>query len=85
MFGLIGLVIAATLPFFAATQVRTKMSPRATPTTMRIHARFQVIPSLTDTTLPTLAWHIRIVTAAAVMFLLGGASIRFGGYPIFEQ
>ena len=27
VFGLIGLVIAGTLPFFAATQVRSKMSP----------------------------------------------------------
>ena len=36
VFGLIGLVIAGTLPYFAATQVRSKMSPRATPTAMRI-------------------------------------------------
>ena len=36
VFGLIGLVVAATLPFFAATQVRAKMSPRATPTTLRV-------------------------------------------------
>jgi hypothetical protein len=35
--------------------------------------------------LPTLAWHIRIVTMAAVLFVLAGASVRFGGYPIFEQ
>jgi hypothetical protein len=34
---------------------------------------------------PTLAWHIRIVTMAAVLFVLAGASVRFGGYPIFEQ
>jgi nitrite reductase (NO-forming) len=36
VFGLVGLVIAGTLPYFAATQVRSKMSPRATPTVMRI-------------------------------------------------
>lgn len=35
LFGLVGLVVAATLPFFSATQVRSKMSPRATPRTMR--------------------------------------------------
>jgi hypothetical protein len=35
VFGLVGLVIAGTLPYFAATQVRSKMSPRATPTAMR--------------------------------------------------
>lgn len=36
VFGLIGLVIAGTLPYFAATQVRRKMSPHATPTEMRV-------------------------------------------------
>jgi len=36
VFGLIGLVIAGTLPYFAATQVRSKMSPLATPTAMRV-------------------------------------------------
>ncbi len=36
VFGLIGLVIAGTLPYFAATQVRSKMSPRATPAAMRV-------------------------------------------------
>lgn len=36
VFGLVGLVIAGTLPYFAATQVRSKMSPRATPTAMRL-------------------------------------------------
>lgn len=36
VFGLVGLVIAGTLPFFVATQVRSKMSPRATPTALRV-------------------------------------------------
>lgn len=36
VFGLIGLVIAGTLPFFTATQARRKMSGRATPSTMRV-------------------------------------------------
>lgn len=35
LLGLIGLVIAGTLPFFAATQARMRMSPRATPA--RLH------------------------------------------------
>ncbi|MGE0507838.1 MAG: hypothetical protein AB7Q42_02805 [Acidimicrobiia bacterium] len=35
LLGLVGLVVAGTLPFFAATQVRSKMSPRATPLVMR--------------------------------------------------
>ncbi|MBK5221467.1 MAG: hypothetical protein JJE52_01030 [Acidimicrobiia bacterium] len=33
--GLVGLVIIGTLPFFVATQVRSKMSPRATPGRVR--------------------------------------------------
>ena len=49
------------------------------------HARFRVIPVLSDTTLRRLAWHIRLVTAAAVLFVLAGVSIRFGGYPWFER
>lgn len=52
---------------------------------LAIHARFRVIPRLSDATLPTLAWHIRIVTLAAVLFVLAGASIRFGGYPVFDR
>jgi hypothetical protein len=36
VFGLIGLIIAGTLPYFAATQVRSRMSPRATPAAMRV-------------------------------------------------
>lgn len=35
LFGLVGGVIAATLPYFTATQVRAKMSPRATPSVIR--------------------------------------------------
>lgn len=36
-FGLVGLVIAGTLPYFVATQARMKMAPRATPTRVRAH------------------------------------------------
>lgn len=36
VFGLVGLVIAGTLPFFTATIVRSKMSPRATPAAVRL-------------------------------------------------
>jgi nitrite reductase (NO-forming) len=35
LLGLVGLVIAATIPFFIATQARTKTSPRATPIAVR--------------------------------------------------
>ena len=52
---------------------------------LAIHARFRVISKLSDDTLSTLAWHIRLVTLAAVLFVLAGASIRFGGYPAFDR
>lgn len=35
LFGLVGTVVLATLPYFAATQLRTKMSPAATPARLR--------------------------------------------------
>jgi nitrite reductase (NO-forming) len=35
VFGLVGLVILGTLPYFTATQARTKMSPLATPPRLR--------------------------------------------------
>ena len=35
LFGLVGVVIAATLPYMTATQFRSKMAPRATPRTIR--------------------------------------------------
>jgi nitrite reductase (NO-forming) len=36
LYGLLGLVVAGTLPYFAATQVRSRMAPLATPTAMRL-------------------------------------------------
>jgi nitrite reductase (NO-forming) len=36
LLGLVGLVVAGTLPYFTATQVRSKMSRRATPVRMRL-------------------------------------------------
>lgn len=35
LFGLVGIVIAGTLPYFVATQARVKQSPRATPGAVR--------------------------------------------------
>ena len=36
VFGFVGLVIAGTLPYFSATQARSKMSPSATPAALRV-------------------------------------------------
>jgi hypothetical protein len=63
VFGLIGLVIAGTLPFFAATQVRSKMSPRATPSAMRL----------------TFAAVVAAITVAATGHLMARPSVVAGG------
>ncbi|MEO6122628.1 MAG: CopD family protein [Ilumatobacteraceae bacterium] len=68
-----------------ARTVQVKLGLLALTVALAVHARFRVIPKLSDETLPTLAWHIRIVTGAAVLFVLAGASIRFGGYPVFTK
>jgi putative copper export protein len=67
-----------------ARVVQIKLGLLALTLALAIHARFRVIPKLSDDTLPSLAWHIRLVTIAAVLFVLAGASIRFGGYPAFD-
>lgn len=64
--------------------VQLKLALLAVTVGLAVHATLRVIPKLSDATLPTLAWHIRIVTVAAVLFVLAGASIRLGGYPVFE-
>jgi len=68
-----------------ARTVQVKLTLLAVTVGLAVHARFRVIPNLSDDTLPTLAWHIRVVTIAAVLFVLAGASIRFGGYPVFDR
>ena len=68
-----------------ARGVQVKLALLALTLGLAVHARFRVIPKLADDTLPTLAWHIRIVTLAAVLFVLAGASIRLGGYPAFDR
>ena len=68
-----------------ARVVQVKLTLLALTVALAVHARFRVIPQLSDDTLPSLAWHIRTVTLAAVLFVLAGASIRFGGYPAFDS
>jgi putative copper export protein len=68
-----------------ARMVQIKLALLAATVALAVHARFRVMPNLTDSTLPTLAWHIRLVTLFAVLFVFAGVSIRFGGYPVFER
>ena len=46
---------------------------------LAIHARFWIVPNLTNETLNALAYHIVAVTTLAVLFVILGAGIRLGG------
>ena len=47
---------------------------------LAIHARFFIVPRLTPERLPSLAFHIVLVTVLAVSFVLTGLSFRFNFY-----
>lgn len=83
VFGLIGLVVAGTLPFFAATQVRSKMSPRATPAMMRTTSA--VLAAATAVTaVGHLAAEPNIVAGGLVAYTLGLVAIG-AMLPIFTR
>lgn len=44
------------------------------------HARLRVIPHLNASTLPLMAWHVRIVTLLSVLFVGVGVGFRIGGW-----
>lgn len=46
---------------------------------LAVHARWKIIPKLTDERLGTLAWHIIPVTVLSVVFAVAGLAFRFGG------
>lgn len=46
---------------------------------LAVHARLFLIPRLDAERVPQLAWHISGVTLFAVLFVVAGAAIRFGG------
>lgn len=83
LLGLVGLVVAATLPYFAATQVRTRMSSRATPATMRI--------TLTALVVATAAAAVAEVSSrpALVGVALGGYALGLLGItamlPVYDR
>lgn len=47
LLGLVGVVIAATLPYMTSTQLRCKMAPRATPVTLRAILALLVVATTT--------------------------------------
>jgi nitrite reductase (NO-forming) len=69
LYGLVGLVVAATLPWFVATQARTKMSPRATPGAVRA-----VLAALVLATVASAGGHLAGRPGVAAAGLVGYAT-----------
>ena len=76
LLGLVGIVVAGTLPFFAATQARTKMSPRATPGGLRAALAALVLAVALTVAGQLLAW--ATLAAAGLGLYAGGivATVR---------
>jgi uncharacterized membrane protein len=55
----------------------TKLGLLAGTIGLAMHARFLIIPKLTVETLPSLAFHIVLVTVLAVSFIVTGLSFRY--------
>lgn len=55
----------------------TKLGLLAATLLLAIHARFFILPKLTEQKLPQLAFHIVLVTVLAVFFVITGLSFRF--------
>lgn len=67
-----------------ARVVQLKLLFLAGTAALALHAKTRVIPRLTDENLPVLGWHIRAVTVLSILFVLAGASLRLGGFPLFH-
>ncbi|MCC6806559.1 MAG: CopD family protein [Deltaproteobacteria bacterium] len=46
---------------------------------LALDARLRIIPRLDAQRLPSLAWHIALITVVAVAFVVVGVSFRYGG------
>ncbi len=67
-----------------ARLVQVKLALLAATVALAVHAKTRVIPRLRDDNLPLMGAHIVAVAGLGVLFLLAGASLRFGGYPAFS-
>lgn len=63
----------------AAHVVHVKLLLLAITAMFAMHAKLRVLPTLSDETLPRMAWHIVPVTIASVLFLIAGVLFRAGG------
>lgn len=68
-----------TLDTATGTLVSIKLVLLLTTLVLALHARFRLIPTLSERTLPALAWHIATVTAVSVLFVFVGVAFRTGG------
>jgi len=59
--------------------ILVKLTLLAFTVALAAHARLRITPRLDSNTLPVLAWHVVMVTLAAVAFLVFGVAIRTGG------
>lgn len=66
-----------------ARTVQVKLLLLAATGALALHAKLRVIPRLRDDNLPVMGAHIVGVTVFGVLFVLAGASLRLGGYPLF--
>ncbi len=64
---------------FLSTYIAIKLGLLLATLALAIHARFFIIPKLTQESLTSLAYHIVGVTTLAVAFVVVGAGIRVGG------
>jgi putative copper export protein len=67
-----------------ARAVLVKLGLLAVTIALAVHARLRLVPSLSPATLGRLAWHIRLVTIVSVLFVVVGATMRYGGAPLLD-
>jgi hypothetical protein len=64
---------------YLSTYIAIKLGLLLLTLALALHARFFIIPKLSEETLNSLAYHIVGVTTLAVLFVILGVGIRLGG------
>lgn len=74
--------VAAWFAFEGSTEnyIALKLGMLLMMAMLALNARFRVIPNLSAKSLPLMAWHIRVVTALSVGFVIAGVGLNMGGY-----
>lgn len=95
VFGLIGLVIAGTLPYFSATVARRKMSPRATPVVVRIIVATLAVATVASavgrwraqaltTSAGLVAYAVGLTVVAAILPVYGRRQLEWAGPRLIQ-